>query len=217
MINANSPTTLAHSFWPVKSDSSSWLTLPVDSMIHHKVSLSKNKKMIVSYSGYRGKPYGVSKAQRVLSPQLLLKKFDYIRDCLDNVLKLTTAQREVTIRLLRLWAYYGNVYPKEAQVTSAPGCSKATYWRTLRSLKELGLIVVVNRYVIRPHAQISNLYRLDKLVILLARYLAEHIAHVWPDWLWPYLHKPWPEFWNILRGGQLKLILLFDDAQTAPD
>lgn len=186
--------TLAQTFLPVKSSVNSMSSVSPDSMIHHKVTLSGNHKMIVSYSRYRGKPYGVSRSHRVLSPGLFLKKFDYIRDCLKQVLGLTMSQREVILRLLRFWAYYGNVYPKEATITEMPGCSKATFWRTIKALREANLIVVKNRFVIRPHAQISNLYRLDRLVVLLARYLADHIAHVWPDWLDPWLAMPLREF-----------------------
>jgi len=144
----------------------------------------------------RGKRYGVSSSRRVLSPQLLLKKFDLVRDCLQYRLGFSTAQREVILRLLRLWAYYGYVYPKESLVTAEPGCTKATFWRTIRALRDQGLIHIINRFIIRPHAQISNLYRLDKLVVLIAKYLAEHIAHVWPDWTMPALLTPWPELWS---------------------
>lgn len=168
-------------------------------------TMRHHKYLLVSYNSIkRGKPYGVSRAHRVLSPGLLLKKFDYIRDCLTYTLQLTIAQREVTLRLLRYWAYYGQVYPKESTVTEDPGCSKATFWRTLRLLKELGLIHVINRYVIRPHAQISNLYRLDQLVMLLARYLAEHGVHFWEKWLRPYLIIPAREFWIFQEWSQYK-------------
>jgi len=172
-----------------------------DSMIHHNVSTSTSQRLIVSYKSLRSRRYGVSRSRRVLSPELLTKKYDYVRDCLKYVLGLTTAQREVTLRLLRYWSYYGQVYPKESQVTSEPGCSKATFWRTIRQLERAGLIRVVNRYVVRPHAQISNLYRLDRLVVVLARYLAEHIGHLWPDWLDPWLRLTWPEFWSFLSPG----------------
>lgn len=154
-----------------------------DSMIHHKYSPSLRKKIIVSYNTLSRRPYGVSQARRVLSPQLLLKRFDTVRDCLEYRLGLTTAQREVAIRLLRYWSYYGYVYVKESQVTAEPGCSKATYWRTVKILESLGLLDIVNRFVIRPHAQISNLYRLDRLVLVLAKYISEHHGLGGPSWL----------------------------------
>ena len=187
---------VAQPFCLVKPSLNSQLPLFPDSMIHHKGGGHRNK-IIVSYrSLYKDKPYGVSSASRVLSPQLLFKKFDYIRECLIHPIGLTTAQREVTLRLLRLWAYYGYVYPKEAQVTGEPGCSKATYWRTLHIMRELGLVQVINRFVIRPHAQISNLYRLDRLLLLLARYISEHGHAFYESWLRPYLTMPGREFWS---------------------
>lgn len=200
MEKANSSNRLAHSFWPVKSQDPIIIGTPPDSMIHHKVALSKSNKMIVSYSGYRGNTYGVSRAQQLLSPALFIKKFDYIRDCLKYVLELPNAQRETCLRLVRLAASYEAVYPKASQIAELPGCSKATFWRTIRRLRELGLIDVVNRYVVRPHAQISNLYLLDGLIILLARYLAEHTARLWPDWLDTWLEIPWPKLWEELQS-----------------
>jgi hypothetical protein len=171
-------------------------------MIHHK-SPSLPNRVIVSYSRLNiDKRYGVSQSRRILSPQLLLKRFDMVRDCLSEVLGLTTAQREVVLRLLRLWAYYGRVYPKESQITLEPGCSKATYWRTVRLLEELRLISVINRYVIRPHAQISNLYRLDRLALLLARYLNEHGIGFLEDWLSPFLTMPGRLFWRYIVPGR---------------
>jgi len=194
MLPQFTKSTVAQMFDPVKSSPPLAAASNTDSVIHHKESLIHNK-IIVSYGNMYGcKSYGVSSSKQLLSRSLFIKKFDYIRRCLKQVLGLTTAQREVTLRLLRLYAFYGLVYPKESQITEDPGCSKATFWRTIQLLKELGLVVVINRYVLRPHAQISNLYRLDKLVVLLARYLSEHIAHVWPDWLSPFLAMPLREF-----------------------
>lgn len=190
--------TVAQMVFPVKPPINSQLPLFADSMIHHNEP-SLPSRIIVSYSLIRrGNPYGVSRSYRVLSSQLLLKKFDRVRECLANSLGLTTAQREVALRLLRLWAYYGQVYPKEAQITGEPGCSKATYWRTIRILRELNLIKVVHRYVLRPHAQISNLYRLDRLVVVLARYLSEHGVGFYESWLQPILKMPGHLFWSMV-------------------
>lgn len=193
---------IAQMFHPVNSHSSKRVFEPTNSMIHHK-SLSNNKRIIYP-SNLKKLPssYGVSQFRRVLTPELYIKKFDYLRDCLRYTLGMTTAQREVTLRLLRYWAYYGQVYPKEATVTEAPGCKKATYWRTIRYLRELGLIEVVNRFIIRPHAQISNLYRLDNLVLLLARYLAEHGVQFFEEWLKPALAMPGQMFWSQIYQSQ---------------
>lgn len=196
-MQTNAPTTtLEHPFSPVKLPLNSQLPLIPDSMIHHKES-PHHDRIVVSYRNMNsGRSYGVSRTYRVLSPQLLLKKFDQVRDFLEFTLGLTTAEREGTLRLLRLWAYYGKVYPKAAQICEDPGCSKATYWRTVRQLVDRGLVQRVNRYVIRPHAQISNLYRLDKLVLLIARYLAERGTCFREKWLKPYLVIPGCLFWG---------------------
>ena len=195
-MNFTLPNTVAQTFLPVKSTTPVTADTPPNSMIHHKYSLPRNK-VIVSYKRPHEKsPYGVSSAYRVLSPGLLVKKFDLVRDFLESTLGLTTAQREVTLRLLTYWAHYSQVYVKEAQVTSEPGCSKATYWRTIRLLRSLGLISTIPRFVIRPHAQISNLYRFDKLVLIIARYLAEHGVAFWEKWLKPYLSMSGSLFWG---------------------
>lgn len=196
MTTMTTKSKVAQTFLPVKSINSQLPLFSLDSMIHHNVSPSGGK-LIVSYSTIkRGIPYGVSPACRVLSPQLLLKKYDLVRECLKHTIKLSIAEREVTLRLLRFWAYYGNVYPKASTITADPGCSKATFWRTMQLLKELGLVRVVNRYVVRPHAQISNLYRLDRLVLVIARYLAEHGVPFREKWLTPYLVMPGRLFWG---------------------
>lgn len=202
MSAATLSTKVAQPFCPVKSINSQLPLFSPGTMIHHKVRGSYVVILYRDRSHYRGKPYGVSSSQRVLSPGLFIKRFDYIRDCLQYVIGLSVAQREVTLRLLRLWAYYGKAYPKESQVTELPGCSKATYWRTIKLLEELALVTVVNRYVIRPHAQISNLYRLDRLLIVIARYLAEHGVAFLEKWLAPYLQLPGRVFWGSLAPCQ---------------
>lgn len=201
MQTIDSPGTLAQPFCPVKPPIPSIPSIPSIPVIHHKPRVPGNDKLIVSYSNCRNMTYGVSRSQRLLSPSLFVKRFDDIRNCLEDVVGLSVAQREVTLRLLRFWAYYGHVYPKSAQVTNDPGCSKATYWRTIKYLRELSLITIVNRYVIRPHAQISNLYRLDRLVLLLARYLAERGVSFLQPWLTHILAMPGRQFWTSILPG----------------
>jgi len=201
MPRTNLNSTLVQPFSPVKSKAIIDTSHSPDSMIHHKPPASPHRKLLVTYDTLGSKRYGVSQSRRILPPGVLLKRFDQVRDCLQYVLALTTAQREVTLRLLRLYAYYGHVYPKESQITEDPGCSKATFWRSLRLLEELGLVEIINRYVMRPHAQISNLYRLDQLVLVLARYLAERGRLESPDWLIPVLTMPPRSFWSFLSRG----------------
>lgn len=214
---------VSQKFDPVKSPNNYQPPLFSDSMIHHNVSPLPHRYIIRSYKDLSTSPYGVSSSRRILSPQLLLKRYDQVRDFLEGTLGLTTAQREVVLRLLRYWAYYGKVYPKACSIahdssrvvaarygfikespldcTGQPGCSKATYWRTIKLLKELGLIHVINRFLIRPYAQISNLYRLDKLVLVIARYLAEHGTRFWEKWLEPYLELSGSLFWTGVGTG----------------
>lgn len=192
----NSPSTVAQTFWPVKPSNPNISSDSPNTLIHHKVPLSIDKPIIVSYSNFNSGPYGVSRSRRAITSSLFIKKFDRIRDGLSEVVGLTRAQRDVALELLRLWSYYGLVYPKEAHITEDSWTSKATFWRTVKILKELGLVQVVRRYVVRPHAQISNLYRLDRLALLLARYLAEHGVAFWEKWLTPVLAMPGRQFWS---------------------
>jgi len=145
--------------------------------------------------------YGLPAGLRALSPGLFIKKFDYIRDCLAGTLGFTCAEREVVLRLLRLYAYYGAAFPKAASIAREPGCSERTFWRAVKKLQNLGLVRVVNRFVLRPHAQISNLYRLEKLAIVLARYLAEHGCRFRESWLRPALLMPGNLFWSFPFQG----------------
>ena len=201
MITSSINSNLARPFQNVKPDINTQLPLFPASMIHHNVSLPGNKKIVYYRGIHTSLPYGVSPSRRVLSRELLLKRFDRVRDCLEDTVGLSTAQREVALRLLRFWAYYGQVYVKEAAITAEPGCSHATYWRTVKILQLRGLITVINRFIIRPHAQISNLYRFDRLLILIARYLAEHGVAFYEKWLQPYLTMLGSQFWPAFSGG----------------
>lgn len=201
MNQATSPKTIAQTFWPIKSSETSSIDGTPNSMIHYKVSLSRNKKLIVKYSDYREKPYGVSSFHKILTKGLLIKKWDTIRAFLTDVCNLTTKQRDVALQLLRLQAYYPQVYPKAAQVAEGSNVGIATFWRTVKRLRDLNLLKVVNRFVIRPEAQISNEYLLKELLIVLARYLAEHGVHFWEKWLKPILAMPGQQFWSQIYRG----------------
>ncbi len=161
-------------------------------------SVNPVSSIIVRFFSGAPSPHGVSPSERLINRELYIKRFDRIRECLVVHLGLTCAQREVVLRLLRLWAYYGLVYPKASQVAELPGCSTATFWRTVRLLRDANLIQVINRFLIRPHAQISNIYRLDELAKLIFRYLQEHGQAYVPDWMLrtrrrrPASSLPWP-------------------------
>ncbi len=198
---------VAHPFYNVKSSQTNFSPPDPEPVIHHNVPERKAKIIIYSNGTMESTCYGVSSSSRVLTPGLLVKKFDAIRDCLQYTLGLSVCQREATLTLLRYWAYYGNVYPTAAMITENIGCSKATFWRTITFLQTLGLIKVVNRYILRPHAQISNLYLLHNLIIVLARYLAEHGQGFAVKWLSPWLSMPGSTFWPLFRSGRLTAFL----------
>lgn len=201
-MKPSSNSTVAQTFASVNTPVNSQLPLFSDNLIHHNVSPYPHR-MIVSFSGKQApRGYGVSSSHRVLTTGLFNKKYDLVRDCLQYVLGLTTAQRCAVLRLLRYWSYYGQVYPKESAITTDPGCSKATFWRTVKLLKSKGLISVTNRFIIRPHAQISNLYRFDRLLILIACYLAEHGTCPWGKWIDRYLRMPARLFYDTMLQGR---------------
>ncbi len=101
--------------------------------------------------------YGVPAPRRMLTPGLLLKKHNSICAYLVR-LDLTAAEREITFHLLRLYAYYGKVYPKACEFTEDGGCSKRSFWRAVAKLEDNGYIDRINRFL--HHLQISNAYAL---------------------------------------------------------
>jgi len=146
--------------------------------------------------------YGVPAPRRMLSPSLLLKKHHYIIDFLRTV-ELTPAEREITMHLLRLYAYYGKVYPKADEFTWDGGCSKRSFWRAVAKLEEMGVIDRINRYL--HHLQISNCYRLDKLVLCIIRYLAEHGSPYIPDFAHNLLSEIGVSFWRTIWTLRVRL------------
>lgn len=144
-------------------------------------------------------PYGVPKKLQIITPGILRKHWHNIRRFLKHQIGLTTAEREGIFRLLRLAAYYPKVYPKASQIAENPGCSKRTFWRAIAKLKKMGLITVINRFLIREEAQISNLYVLRKLCLAISRYLHEHSVHFNQAWLKPFLSMPARRFWQAIK------------------
>ena len=121
--------------------------------------------------------YGVPTSRKILTIELYNKRFDEIRHYLEQNIGLTLAERDGILRMLRIYAYYGRVYPKASQIADdfgnmIPGCSKRSFWRAIAKLREDGLIQVRNRFL--HGRQISNCYRLDKLILCLVRWLLEH-------------------------------------------
>ncbi len=196
MINRDATLNLAQPFSLVNPPINTQISLFPDSMTHHKVHHYRGTYIVLRKGQRLPPPYGVSLSRRVLTPGLLLKYFDKVRDFCQETISLPCGEREAVLRLLRLSAYYGQVYPKAETVCADPGCSRSTFFRALRRLEAAGLVTVVNRFIIRPHAQISNLYKFDKLLLMIARYLAEHGVAFGERWLAPYLAMAGSVFWR---------------------
>ena len=146
--------------------------------------------------------YGVPAPRRMLSPSLLLKKHDYIRSYLTAI-GLTIAERDAAFFLLRLYAYYGKVYPKAYELAEDCHRSKRSFWRAIAKLEDSGFIDRINRYL--HHRQISNCYRLDKLVLCIIRYLAEHGCPFLDQFTQNIIHQTADSFWRIIYTLRVRL------------
>ncbi len=218
MTGESTATSLAQQFWSVKSQVNTQLHLFPELMIHHKL---RSNGLIKEYLLYRegiDRTYDVSKTYRILTPSLLNKRYDNVRRCLSDVVGLTKAQTRVALNLLRFWAYYGQITPRASTIAGeydetpqmavwraehnmgAPPhrgeVGTATVWRTVRRLSELGLMRAIPRRRIHPHAKISTFFNLTGLLIVIARYLAEHGVQFFEKWLKPYLSMPGSQFWQ---------------------
>lgn len=195
-MTLTSPSKVAQTFSPVKSKVIIDTSHSPDSMTPHSTSQRKrirgNRNKVWRETRY----YGVSSDYRVLSKSLFIKHFDRIRDFLKWTLGLTAKQREVIFTLLRLWVHYGKCYPTVAMLCREAYCSKSTALRIIKELEHLGLIEVMSRDLQPYRRQISNLYLLHGLILLIARYLAEHGQAFYERWLRPYLTMPGREFWS---------------------
>lgn len=180
-------------------------------MAHHNAFPRKISLVSFSNKGNLKTCYDVPPNFRVLSPGVLLKRFDRVRDCLAREIGLSSGQREIVLGLLKLWAYYGKVYPKANFMADMPGCSSRTFWRALHVLEEQGLVQVANQFIKRANAKISNLYNLTKLVILIAKYLATHGGFVLQSRVWfgAYIFAPIQKFWGWFDN--------FEPALAAPE
>jgi len=146
--------------------------------------------------------YGVPAPKRMLTPSLLLKKHDYILSYLKSI-GLTTAERPAAFYLLRLFAYYGKVYPKAPNYSEDFYNSKRSFWRAVAKLSDSGLIDRTNRYL--HHLQISNSYRLDKLVLCIIRYLAEHGCPYFDHFTQDIIRQTDNSFWRAIRTLRVRL------------
>lgn len=201
MPNTVSDSNVAQSFQSCQAPQHLPLSGLPGTMTHHNVSI--HKRRILTYDNTYGVPPSMKRSplSKILTPGVLLRRFDAVRDCLGRTLGLTTAMREGALRLLRFQAYYSQVYAKADTVCKEPGCSRRTFWRTIHKLEKLGLLERRNQYVLREKAQTSNLYLLTKLCILIARYLAEHGVAFHDKYLAPYFAMLGSTFWPWIMGG----------------
>lgn len=158
------------------------------------------------------KRYGVPQTYRILTMGNYHKHHDDINTMLRVVCGLENRERVAIFCLFRLFLYYGKVYPKAADVADQEYISKRTVWRAIGKLRDLGVVEVINRYV--KHKQISNLYRLDKLVVMIARFIAEHHPTIFGhfgDKLTYFFRSFWDEIWdadiNLSLDAPVKFIL----------
>lgn len=140
-------------------------------------------------------PYGVPSPTVVLPRGVLFKRWRDTQAFYRITLGLPEAEIGGVSELVRLWMIKGRVYPTAKQVAEASGTSVRTFWRTIKRLEQMKMIQVVNRYVQRGWAQISNLFRIEKLIFALARFLAEHGERHLGPMMARFLALPGREFW----------------------
>ena len=172
-------------------------TIPPQSVAHHN-PLSPDSNTIYYKKGIeREKRYGVPSTHRILTMGNYHKHHNDINTMLRVVCGLEKKERSAIFCLLRLFFYYGQVYPKADDVAEQEYISKRTFWRAIGKLRESGVIEVLNRYV--KHKQISNLYRIDKLILMIARFIAEHRPTIFGDFgdkLTSFFKSFWCEIWD---------------------
>lgn len=141
-------------------------------------------------------PYGVPCPSTVLPRGILFKRWRETLAFSRTALFLPEGEVGVVLELIRLWAIKGRVYATAKQIAEAAHVSKNTVWRTINHLEDLKMVQVVNRYVQREWAQISNLFLLERLIIALARFLAEHGERNLGPMMARFLALPGREFWS---------------------
>jgi len=146
--------------------------------------------------------YGVPPQRRIITAGVFRKRFELIVDCLLR-LGYPPWRRSVILELVRLYAYYGKVYPKASYIAHDAYCSKRTFWRAVQQLEQHGLIERSNRYL--NHLQISNCYRLDKLILVLTRYIAEHAEHLFAKDAPAFIFEAAQVFWKLIWTMKVRL------------
>lgn len=221
---------LSQPSFPVKYQPNAQLPLVADMMIHHKKYGSIYIKGTLGNFKKISGSYGVSSSRQILTKSLVIKRWERIDEILRDDLGLTPKQCQVTMKLLWYEVFCGQAFPSASvlageyeetprlaawraeQGLGRPArrgeIGRATVWRTIRLLREMGLITVVNRIITPYRRQTSNLYLLRKLMILIARELARHLASLCPPYFILDFKMTWGqlEVW-LSRWEQKKLPL----------
>ncbi len=165
-------------------------------MIQHKWSRDHTYQILRIIEGGKGNHYGVSYKPKILTPGLFFKHHDRVMVFLRDTLRLSPRQCEITEQLLRFYIFYSSVYPSQKDCSGRHRGTKPTFWRTISKLEEMGMIVRIPRYFVREKAQTSNLYEMEKLLILLARYIREHGAALADNCIKLIIDLGGAEFWS---------------------
>jgi len=169
----------------------------LQSMAHHNASSKEFNTIYYKRDIEIEKRYGVPQAYRILTMGNYHKYHDDINNMLRVVFGLESKERSAIFCLVRLFLYYGKVYAKAADVAEQEDISKRTFWRAINKLRGAG-IEVLNRYV--NHKQISNMYRLDKLIVMIARFIAEHREVIFGDFgnkITSFFRSFWDVIWDV--------------------
>jgi len=166
-------------------------------MAHHNALSPVIDKIYCKKGIELEKRYGVPSTYRILTMGNYHKHHSDINTMLRVVCGLENRERSAVFCLLRLFFYYGQVYPKADDVAEQEYISKRTFWRAIGKLKASGVIEVLNRYI--NHKQISNLYRIDKLILMIARFISEHHPTIFGDYgdnLTRFFKSFWRQIWD---------------------
>lgn len=154
-------------------------------MAHYNVSSPERSKENLELTPKKTpESYSVPKC---ISQSMFSRRGDIIREFLAGTIGLTDLETTAILKMVQLYAHYGKVYPKAQTLADDCGqlangyssynmVSKRTTWRAIKKLEDMGLLRRQNQFYQDNTGEVrqtSNIYHLDKLVLMLARRLAE--------------------------------------------
>jgi hypothetical protein len=167
-------------------------------MAQHNVVTLYSYIYTCSKATERSLRYAVPKHYRKISPTLLNKHHRTIHSFMLSALRLTHKQTRVAEILLRLWCYYGHVYPKAQTIADECMVSKRTVWRTIQILEDMHFISRNARYFTPSRNRISNSYDCSQFCTAIAFLLYEKSVKLKYGWLQPYFRIPGSVFWSLV-------------------